>query len=616
MFEILYRLRFAHRITTMIVISLIGLILLASVMLYQLGSIGGKITEITHQDMPLTEIISGITYNQLEQAVLFERALYQSGEMENDPVTAAYYKTTVEKFIALSRKVDESIRNAEVKLAEFAEKNTNEQTRQEFSRLLAVFIKIEQQHKDYETTVFNIFQDMENNGTRPDRETVHRIELLEDKIDSELEQALRRIDSFTEDAIIQVEESEQVAFVLITIISLTVLAVVGVAAYFITLSIIRPVNEMTNSIKDLENNHLDREIHNYPDNTEMGQMAIGLTSLRNSLIEAEEMREDIKNRETQQQKEQEARRREEEERRELIHAEELAESRKRDKKAKLIESLVNKFENKIGQVLSFVSSASNELESTAESMTSTATNINNQSTEVSSVAGEMSHNVQTVASATEEMTASIQEISSQMKKSNQVAQDALHAAQDTTKTMKDLEQASQSISDVVSLINDIAEQTNLLALNATIEAARAGEAGKGFAVVASEVKSLASQTSSATQSIAEQILSVQERTEQASSSIENICTAVERSAEYASSTAAAVHEQQAATTEISNSIQTVSKRAQNVSDIIQRVSEGSGHTLAASSNVLETAKNMTENSFMLKDSVDSFLGDIAVASNG
>ncbi len=616
MFEILYRLPFAHRITSMIVISLTGLILLASVMLYQLDNIGGKISEITHQDMPLAKTITEITYNQLEQAVLFERALYQSGEMQNDPVTAAYYKTTVEKFTALSRKVDESIRDAEAKLAEFAEKNTNEKTRQEFSRLLAVFMKIEQQHKDYETTVLNIFRNMENNITRPDRETVHQIEQLEDKIDRELEQALREIDAFTEAAIIQVEKSEGTAFVLVSVISLAVLAIAGGAAYFITLSIIRPVNHMTSSIKDLENNNLDREIHSYPGNTEMGQMANGLISLKNSLIEAGEMRENLKNKEIDQQKEKEKQHREEEERRELAHAEELAESEKRDKKAKLIESLVGKFEGKISQVLSFVSSASNELESTAESMTSTASDINNQSTEVELVAGEMSHEVQTVASATEEMTASILEISSQMTKSNQVAQDALLAARDTTRTMEDLEQASQSISDVVNLINDIAEQTNLLALNATIEAARAGEAGKGFAVVASEVKSLASQTSSATQSISEQIMSVQKRTQQASSSIGNICTAVERSAEYASSTAAAVHEQQAATTEISNSIQTVSKRAQNVSDIIHKVSQGSGHTLEASSNVLQTAKNMTENSFMLKDSVDSFLSEIAVASTG
>ncbi|RME94717.1 MAG: hypothetical protein D6773_19275 [Alphaproteobacteria bacterium] len=59
------------------------------------------------------------------------------------------------------------------------------------------------------------------------------------------------------------------------------------------------------------------------------------------------------------------------------------------------------------------------------------------------------------------------------------------------------------VAGVAEQINAIARQTNLLALNATIEAARAGDAGKGFAVVAGEVKVLATQTSEATEEIAE-----------------------------------------------------------------------------------------------------------------
>lgn len=59
------------------------------------------------------------------------------------------------------------------------------------------------------------------------------------------------------------------------------------------------------------------------------------------------------------------------------------------------------------------------------------------------------------------------------------------------------------VGGVAEQINMIARQTNLLALNATIEAARAGDAGRGFAVVANEVKALATQTSTATDEIAE-----------------------------------------------------------------------------------------------------------------
>ena len=116
---------------------------------------------------------------------------------------------------------------------------------------------------------------------------------------------------------------------------------------------------------------------------------------------------------------------------------------------------------------------------------------------------------------------------------------------------KALAEAAQKIGDVVGLIHDIAGQTNLLALNATIEAARAGEAGKGFAVVASEVKHLASQTAKATEEIRAQIAAIQARPADAVGAIRGIGGTIRQMNEIATTIAAAVEEQGAATAEIS-----------------------------------------------------------------
>ena len=218
---------------------------------------------------------------------------------------------------------------------------------------------------------------------------------------------------------------------------------------------------------------------------EVVKMAEAVEIFRNSLIEAEELRN-----------------------------EQQAGQKNQLERANRIQTSIANFEKVVARALGDVASYTAELESTSTSMADTAKETSRRSTAVGTASEQATENVQTVSSAAEEMSASIAEINSRVANSTGIVNEGALQAKETNARVVRLKESVQKIDNFAHLINEIASQTNLLALNATIEAARAGEAGKGFAVVASEVKALASQTTRATEEVARQIRAIHDETDQ------------------------------------------------------------------------------------------------------
>jgi methyl-accepting chemotaxis protein len=161
--------------------------------------------------------------------------------------------------------------------------------------------------------------------------------------------------------------------------------------------------------------------------------------------------------------------------------------------------------SRIGQLDATITGAVEQFVATADETAAASAFIKDQVGSVAGTSLRVREKAMQTAAATEEMSANITEIGQRARQSLDIANRAVADAIAMDGAIARLREVTGSIGTVVGLIADIAAQTNLLALNATIEAARAGEAGRGFAVVASEVKSLATQTASATQEIAAQI---------------------------------------------------------------------------------------------------------------
>ncbi|MCW7753087.1 methyl-accepting chemotaxis protein [Desulfobotulus sp. H1] len=185
---------------------------------------------------------------------------------------------------------------------------------------------------------------------------------------------------------------------------------------------------------------------------------------------------------------------------------------------------------------------------------------------IASAMEQASTNTSMVAAAAEQMTATIDEIAKNTESARRNTKNAVDRSEVATEKMAQLEKVAGEIGKVTESITEISEQTNLLALNATIEAARAGEAGKGFAVVASEIKTLATQTTTATENIRKIIGTAQSLIKDATGEVQDVSGAIQSTSDMVTVIATAVEQQSAATREISGNVHQAAQGIQEVNE--------------------------------------------------
>jgi methyl-accepting chemotaxis protein len=369
------------------------------------------------------------------------------------------------------------------------------------------------------------------------------------------------------------------------LIALALGLVMAAAGYMLSRQITRPLARMTAALKGLAAGDRSLQVPETERRDEIGQMAKAAQVFKNNIIETERLRAE---------QEQQKHRADHERRQVMLE-------------------LAAKFEANVGGIVEGVTLAASELQTTAQSMTTTAEEAFQQSATVASASGQATDNVQAVAAATEELSASIREIGRQVSKSSGMIGEAVQRATMSNEQVQGLTAAAEKIGDVVKIISGIAAQTNLLALNATIEAARAGDAGRGFAVVASEVKALADQTAKATEEIGSQIKTIQEATETSARSIQGIAETIGEVDQAAATIASAVEQQGAATQEIARNVTQAAQGTSDVANNISGVNRAAQQTGAAAAQVLARAGELSKNGGLLKQQVDSFLTEIRAA---
>lgn len=276
-------------------------------------------------------------------------------------------------------------------------------------------------------------------------------------------------------------------------------------------------------------------------------------------------------------------------------------------------AMAEHFEESIGNIVGSVAAASSQLQSTASMMVTTAEQAMAQSKMVAKSMDQASSGVTAAAAASDEFAMSIGEISRQATSSAELARRATDAATNADATISALAASADQVGQIVELISSIAQRTNLLALNASIEAARGGEAGRGFAVVAAEVKELATQTSRATDEIADQIRAMQASTGASVAALRSIGEQIKGLETTAVAIASAVDQQSIAGQELARSIDLAARSSDEVNENIVQVRESRRLADAAAGQVVESATDLESQAATLRTRVGEFLSQVRAA---
>ena len=369
------------------------------------------------------------------------------------------------------------------------------------------------------------------------------------------------------------------------------LAILGIAvisggiAWFLGRSISRPLGMLGSRMKALAEGQLDGDIPGVGRGDEVGKMAATVQIFKDNALRMRDMEKS----ETENQ------------------------ARTASERRSMMENLASDFERSVNGIVRSVSTAAAGMQSTAQSMTATASDASARAATVGAASQSASSNVGTVAAAAEELSSSVTEISRQVARSSEIASKAVADAERTNATVHLLSTGAEKIGEVVKLIHSIAAQTNLLALNATIEAARAGESGRGFAVVASEVKALANQTAKATEEISGQVAAMQQSTGDAVAAINGISQTIAQMSEITSSISTSIEQQGDATREIARNIQSAAAGSSEINAHIGGVTSAAEATGKAATDVLSNARELDNQSGMLRSAVDGFLEKVRAA---
>ncbi len=270
------------KLTLMSLAMFLALVGSMSYSLVKMNNIGTELVEIAEEHIPMTNIVSNITINQLEQAVNFERALRYAEVIGKEKGALKHYQEAVRHFNGLTDGIDAKVLRGEG----FAKKgielaHTKEQL-DEYTHVLSLLTLVEKQHHSYVLHVQEVFDLIDEGHLHEALVKAEVVEVEEEELDHELEGLLEELQQFTQRAATIAENDEKAAFATLSVLTVVIGAFSLSASYFMIVSITTALATAVKTAQIIASGDLSKTIKVHSSG-ELGDLEKALRTMRRNL---------------------------------------------------------------------------------------------------------------------------------------------------------------------------------------------------------------------------------------------------------------------------------------------------------------------------------------------